>query len=60
MAKITYKTTLSGDIAVWLDGKRVGSIMAAKGGYQYWPMGNSTPGEIMPTVDAVKKTLESD
>lgn len=45
-------------LKVRLDGKVVGEIRKVEGGYQYVSKGNRHRGEVLPTVDAVQKTLE--
>ncbi len=44
--------------SVFLDGKRVGTIFAVKGGgFAYFPKGHNTHGEVFPTISAVKRSL---
>ena len=38
---------------------RVGKILKVKGGFQYYPKGGR-PGEILPTFDDCKKSLEEE
>lgn len=48
---------------VKLDGKVVGKIAHTTdngGGWTYWPKGWKEHGEVFPTVDEVKRSLESD
>lgn len=55
---ITYKT-LGNQVQVKLDGKVAGHIKPMMDGFAYFPKGSKTGGDILPSVDAVKKTLES-
>lgn len=47
-------------IPVRIDGKRVGTIEPVDGGWQYFPKGSKIGGEILPTINAVQKSLESE
>ena len=47
-------------VSVRIDGKVVGEIRRVEGGFQYFPKGHSNGGEILPTVKAVKLTLEAE
>jgi hypothetical protein len=55
---ITYETFLGG-IRVKLDGKTVGAIKTVTDGFQYQPKGSKLVGEVFPTVEAVKRSLEN-
>lgn len=59
---ITYANTLSGDVAVYLGARRIGTIVhfIENGGYAYVPAGRGghERGEIYPTVEKVKRSLE--
>lgn len=55
---IEYVTLPSGSQRVYLDGKHVGTIRNEKHGFAYYPVGSHTKGEIMPTLDMVKMSLE--
>lgn len=56
---ITYNEILGG-IAVLLDRKRVGIIQRVGDGWQYQPKGAKVGGEILPTVSAVKQSIEAE
>ena len=45
-------------LKVSLDGKIVGEIRKVPTGYQYFPKGQKTGGEIFTTVTKVQKSLE--
>lgn len=58
---ITYKQKQIGDrITVLLDGKIIGHIVTRTDGFQYMPKGSKTGGEILKSVSAVKKSLETE
>jgi len=42
---------------VHLDGKYIGDIKAAPGGWAYFPKGHKDHGEVFKTIDAVAATL---
>lgn len=46
-------------IPVKLDGKKVGDIRMVDNGWQYFPKGQTTGGEIYPTLVLCQKSLES-
>jgi hypothetical protein len=50
----------NGNMKVRLDGKIVGSIHAFNGGFQYFPKGSKTGGELFPSLEACKRSLEAD
>lgn len=57
---ITYERCYSGDIAVYLAGKRVGTIVkAGESGYQYVTT-SGDKGEIFESRADVMKSLEGD
>lgn len=56
---ISYVCGNSG-VSVRIDGKVVGEIRKVEGGYQYFPKGHSKGGEILPSMLAVKRTLEDE
>lgn len=59
---ITYDRLPNRDVAVYLDKKRVGTIIGVLNGYRYFPIregGYGTPGDTFPTIPEVKKSLES-
>lgn len=60
--QIAYARTDDGDIAVYLGMRRVGTITGFAGGWAYVPDGLSRQnhGEILPTIDQVKSTLEAE
>ena len=45
-------------IKVMLDGEAVGQIVAVTGGYRYVVKGGRHKGGVLPTVDAVKRSLD--
>jgi hypothetical protein len=47
-------------VVVRLDGKIVGQIRKVTDGFAYFPKGQTTGGKVLPTVNAVKRTLEND
>jgi len=47
-------------VSVRVEGKVVGEIRKVDGGFQYFPKGQSKGGEVLPTVQAVKRTLENE
>jgi hypothetical protein len=62
VTKITYKDLNPNRIAVFLEGKRVGSIYkdATYGTFQYWPWGEMEEGgEKFPTLALCKQSLEA-
>jgi hypothetical protein len=44
--------------AVWLDGKKIGEIRRVFGGFQYFPNGQKTGGEIFTAQADCRKSLE--
>lgn len=53
---ISYQTR----VTVYLDGQPVGDILEASGGgFRYYPKGSDHPGEVFPTVAAVKASIEA-
>ncbi len=56
MSTITYKS----EICVALDGKHVGQIKSEEGGYRYFPLFSLKGGELFPTLEACKASLEED
>jgi len=57
---ITYRQMGADRVAVLLDGKVVGHIIPKMDGFQYMPKGSKNGGEIMKSVGAVKKSLETE
>lgn len=58
---ITYSVVSSvGLVEVCLEGKLVGRIKQWKDGWQYIPLGQKRGGEIFPTLEACKKSLEEE
>ncbi len=57
---VTYKESgkLKQNISVYIDGKRVGTIKPVPNGFAYYPLGSRTRGEVMPTVEEIKHSLE--
>jgi hypothetical protein len=63
MAKITYKEITPNTTAVFLEGKRVGTIQkrTIDGQFQYWPWGDMQEGgDKFPTLVLCKQSLEAD
>jgi hypothetical protein len=59
---ITYENLKNGDVKVFLDRKHVGKIACVDGGksgFQYFPKGCKDGGEVLPTIFAVKQSLEN-
>ena len=56
---ITYQPMSEKSITVFLDKKIVGHIKKVDGGFQYFPKGCKDGGDILPTVFAVKQSLEN-
>lgn len=46
--------------AVFLDGKRVGTIKRVNGGWQYFPKGQKYGGEIFKNISECEESLVSD
>ena len=60
MDAITYEDTgFNKVIRVNLGGKKVGEIRSVEGGWQYYPRGQSTGGEVFPTIGRCKESLET-
>lgn len=56
---ITYAWNLTGNaVVVRLEGKHVGYIRKIGSGWQYFPLGKNEGGELFPTLDACKTSLE--
>lgn len=47
-------------LKVMLEGRTVGQIVALEGGYRFIAKGGRHKGEILPTVTAVKRSLEGE
>lgn len=45
--------------AVYLGIKRAGTIRPVQGGHSYFPKGKDEGGEVFPTVQAVKRSIET-
>lgn len=61
--QISYTMLNSGDFAVYLGRKRVGTITDApdRTGFLYIPAGISRiEGDVFPTIEAVKRSLEGE
>lgn len=57
MSEITYEKT--GNVTkVRLNGFAIGHIQSAVGGFQYTPKGQMLGGEVFPTLDLCKQSLE--
>jgi hypothetical protein len=57
---IAYTITNEGDIAVRLDGRKVGEIRMLPNGFKYYPRGAKTGGESFPSLEACKSSLEDE
>lgn len=55
---ITYKNS-HGNLAVFIGRKRVGTIFSTDGGFYYLPKGSHKGGETLPSIAAVKRSLEA-
>lgn len=55
-SEITYSET----VRVYVGGSRVGTIVPVLNGWRYIPKGGSSPGVTLPTVAAVKRSLETE
>lgn len=53
---ITFKQTKT-SVDVYLEGKFVGSIVCGCTGYQYFPKGKATGGEVFVTLKECKMSL---
>jgi len=61
--QISYLPCASGDLAVYLGRKRVATITDAPGrtGFLYIPAGSIRhAGDVFPTIEAVKRSLEEE
>jgi hypothetical protein len=60
MEKITYTPLTFDQIAVFLAGKRVGTmIKATPSGWQYTPKGSKRSGDVFPTLQLCIQSLEA-
>lgn len=58
--RIEYKYGPTKDITeVWLDRKLVGDIYHDDGGWRYYLRGSASGGELFPTIQLCKKSLEA-
>lgn len=57
---ITYKQIEVGKVAVFLVGKRVGTIVTDAGGWRYYPKDAVVGGTKFPTLALVKASLEAE
>lgn len=57
---ITYQMAAwpSQTIRVFLEEKQTGTIRKVTHGFAYFPLGSKTPGEVLPTIEEIKATLE--
>lgn len=57
---ITYKDGADG-LRVYLDRRRIGTIKPYGNGFRYYPHNawSAPRGEVFPTIDAVKRSLET-
>lgn len=63
MSKITYQEAdgpRGRRAKVKLDGKYVGMIAPDGRDFRYFPKGSNVPGRAFPSVDGVKRSLETD
>lgn len=49
-----------GPLVVRLDGKVCGEIRKVEGGFQYFPKGQKTGGQVFKTVSKVQRSLSED
>jgi hypothetical protein len=56
--KITYKEVSDREVAVFMEGRRVGTIRPLLAGWRYYPKGQSQGGDKYPTLTLVKQSLE--
>lgn len=56
--KITYKDVSGAEVAVFLEGRRVGTIRPLLAGFRYFPLGSRTGGDKYTTLAEVKRSLE--
>lgn len=58
---ITYTELSAASVAVFLDGKRVGTIRHTRDdrgtGWAYWPKGTLTSGDLYPSLARCKASL---
>lgn len=54
---IEYRDEAKGNTAVYLDGKRVGTIKKEGTFFYYLPKGSKVGGERLPSLTAVQRTL---
>ena len=57
---LTYKIQSDADIAVRLDGRKVGEIRLTPQGFRYFPKGSEFAGEAFPTLALCKGSLEDE
>ncbi len=57
---ITYDSSNTNQIAVKFDRKIVGHIKKVNDGWQYFPKGKKTGGEIFRTYQQAQKSLEAE
>lgn len=57
---ITYKQSDPQVIRVFVAGKFAGKIIESKKGFRYFPSRSSVGGEIFPTLQACKNSLEAE
>lgn len=60
MSEITYKDIKGGEVAVYLDGRRVGTIVRNPdfdGSWYYKPKSGPVVGEVHLSIAAVKRSL---
>ena len=61
MNSITYKLLKNTDITVYLDGKKVGTIIQLSTGFGYCPKGQSIGKAIIyPSLKECKQSIEGD
>lgn len=53
---IEYSTEMK--VVVRIDGKKSGEIVPVEGGFRYFPTGSKRGGEVYPSIEEVKASLE--
>lgn len=60
MEKISYKNQTNTSVEVYLDNQRTGTIKKVDGGWQYTPKGSKDGGDVYPSLDKCKESLEEE
>jgi len=58
--KITYKDVSGAEVAVFMDGRRVGTIRPILAGFRYFPLHATVGGNRYATLAEVKRSLEEE